>query len=461
MKNNFAVEELEVINQCAYFDYQRDKIYFRDKKMYKRREARRATTVYLKDHPFNKEIEVDVPRICPKCSASNVFKHMKLYKTVFDLKFFNHGIKRWVVRYTSGSMKCQCCKSVFSSSEFKEISGKYGHCLKAWVVYQIIAARQSYSKVQGDLRKIFNYNFGDGILVRMKSDLVEYYSETYKDILSRLKSGKLLHVDETTISVKGIKGYVWVFTSMEDVIYAYSPNRDGDLLRETLSGFNGVLVSDFYSVYESVDCVQQRCLIHLIRDMNDDLLKNAFDKQYKDFVSCFAGLLKSIIETIDKHGLRKQYLTKHKEDVGKFFAEFVLVDSTSEVTSRYQKRFRNNQTKLFTFLDYDDVPWNNNNAEHAVKGFVAHRKMIDGFFEEEGLKKHLGRICKQWRIPCWNAQYEPSRFNQQTVGAPQAVAPTAEAVDGSAEPAASARCQRHRVDLAYWRALGRSAQALW
>jgi hypothetical protein len=25
---------------------------------------------------------------------------------------------------------------------------------------------------------------------------------------------------------------------------------------------------------------------------------------------------------------------------------------------------------LFTFLDYDNAPWNNNNAEHAVHAFV-------------------------------------------------------------------------------------------
>ena len=31
---------------------------------------------------------------------------------------------------------------------------------------------------------------------------------------------------------------------------------------------------------------------------------------------------------------------------------------------------------MFTFLDFDDVPWNNNNAEHAVKAFVSLRRII-------------------------------------------------------------------------------------
>src|SRR5712691_11141445 len=37
---------------------------------------------------------------------------------------------------------------------------------------------------------------------------------------------------------------------------------------------------------------------------------------------------------------------------------------------RMYKRLLKNRSKLFTFLDYDGVPWNNNNAEHAVRAFT-------------------------------------------------------------------------------------------
>jgi len=33
---------------------------------------------------------------------------------------------------------------------------------------------------------------------------------------------------------------------------------------------------------------------------------------------------------------------------------------------------------LFTFLEHDGVPWNNNNAEHAIKAFVRLRNIIGG-----------------------------------------------------------------------------------
>jgi hypothetical protein len=44
---------------------------------------------------------------------------------------------------------------------------------------------------------------------------------------------------------------------------------------------------------------------------------------------------------------------------------------------------------MFTFLNFDDVPWNNNNAEHAIKAFATLRRVIDGVTTENGLQDFL------------------------------------------------------------------------
>ena len=44
---------------------------------------------------------------------------------------------------------------------------------------------------------------------------------------------------------------------------------------------------------------------------------------------------------------------------------------------------------MFTFLDFDGVPWNNNNAEHAVKAFATLRRVIEGPTTEKGLRDFL------------------------------------------------------------------------
>src|SRR5262249_32452818 len=44
---------------------------------------------------------------------------------------------------------------------------------------------------------------------------------------------------------------------------------------------------------------------------------------------------------------------------------------------------------LFTFLDHDNIPWNNNNAEHAIKAFAALRKVIEAYSTESGIRDYL------------------------------------------------------------------------
>jgi hypothetical protein len=45
--------------------------------------------------------------------------------------------------------------------------------------------------------------------------------------------------------------------------------------------------------------------------------------------------------------------------------------------------------RLFTFLENDGVPWNNNNAEHAIKAFVRLRNIIGGTSTVKGLREYL------------------------------------------------------------------------
>src|SRR4029078_4069937 len=86
-------------------------------------------------------------------------------------------------------------------------------------------------------------------------------------------------------------GSVWVFASPDTAVYLYSPTRSGANVHETLAGFRGVLVSDFYAAYDGVDCPQQKCLVPLIRDLNDDLLRNPFDEDLKRLAARFTSLL--------------------------------------------------------------------------------------------------------------------------------------------------------------------------
>ena len=183
---------------------------------------------------------------------------------------------------------------------------------------------------------------------------------------------------------------------MCEVIYIWSETREGNVAGNLLREFKGVLVTDFYSAYDSINCPQQRCLIHLIRDLNKDVLQEPYNEEFKEIVRKFTMLLRPMMETIDRFGLKARFLRKHKAEVSRFFDSAFEQKCETELAQRTQERFRKNRERLFTFLDYNDVPWNNNNAEHAIKAFAPLRDVIEGPSTKEGVSDFLilSSICQ-------------------------------------------------------------------
>jgi hypothetical protein len=71
----------------------------------------------------------------------------------------------------------------------------------------------------------------------------------------------------------------------------------------------------------------------------------------------------------------------------------------------YQSRLLKNEAKLFTFLEHDGVPWNNNPGEHAVKAFAWSRETSDGLMNKEGLSDFLVLLSVRQTCKCRGASF--------------------------------------------------------
>ena len=217
--------------------------------------------------------------------------------------------------------------------------------------------------------------------------------------MKRIVAGPVVHVDETKARIRGTTGYVWVFTNVCEVVYLYSGSREAGILETLIDDFHGVLVSDFYCAYDSINCQQQKCLVHLLRDLNNDVLEHPYDEELKELVQSFAVLLRPMIETIDRFGLKERFLHKHVKTVDRFYKTLSVREYGSESALRCKDRFEKNRDKLFTFLKHDGVPWNNNNAEHAVKAYARLRTLFQGQSTPKAISEYLTllSICETCR----------------------------------------------------------------
>lgn len=379
---NFQIAEYNEINKFAYFDYQREKIYFRTNKKVRNAVKRTCKSNSVKNREVDKVIFY-VPTTCPVCGQNEFYKLNPKRKVHINLKFMKNGVKRWNTLLPGSSFKCAKCGDEFSPH-------KYGRNLQIWVMDQYMTYVVGMPKIGYMLTEQFNIYVPEDVRYQFKSALADEYRETYDRIYQELLNGTLIHIDETkTEVIEEPNGYVWVMASMDTVYYFFRPNRKAEFLKEFLTGFEGVLVSDFYSGYDSLPCHQQKCLIHFIRDLNNDLLMNQMNTEYKGIVTEFGRLLRKIITTTDKYGLKRRHLQKHAKEVEEFYTELLNADYNTELAVSWKKRFKRNKGKLFEFLKFDGIPWNNNNVENAIKSFAKYRRRAKGTLRQSGLEDYL------------------------------------------------------------------------
>jgi predicted RecB family nuclease len=399
-KIQFALPEFEEINQASYWDYQRDRLLVRSSGSSSKRAPRRITKQRNPRLRVSKIIDCPRPLRCPFCGGKKIYRHQVYTKLVFDIQFHRSGVKRWIKKYLFGRYRCAACWAVFRGSQKDWGKEKFGVNLRTLSVYLNIGLRLPQRRVSLFLNDVFGFSFYRTVTSILKASAATYYKPTSERLLGKMISGRLIHADETKVNLKEGIGYVWAFSNMEEVVYLYAPTREGGWVLDLLKEFTGVLVSDFYSAYDSLPCPKQRCLIHLIRDINDDLLENPFNDEIRSLASAFAAIVKPMIETVDRFGLKSRFLRKHKKDVERFFKSLSRQSYLTEIAGKWRTRLLKNKMQLFTFLYFDDIPWNNNNAEHAVRAFVVLRRDLVGNSTERGIRDYLIllSVCETCRI---------------------------------------------------------------
>jgi predicted RecB family nuclease len=385
-REEYATEDLKKVAKCAYFDYQREKVFVRTDPHFKviNKKHRRYNRTSFR---INKVYSIESQR-CPRCNSRNIQKGRQISHDLVDLKFFKSGVKKWITRTVSWKYSCSKCKHAFSSAEPLD-RHKFGHGLLSWCVYSNVGCGLNMGRVERSLEDVFGLTFNQSQFFRSKRYIMALYQPLCEEILESILASQVIHIDETTVRLQKQTGYVWVMTTLDRVYYFYKSSREGSFLQQMLDKFSGVLVSDFYSGYDSLKCEQQKCLVHFVRDIDDDILKNPLDMELKKIAQEFGLLLRTIIETVDTRGLKSRYLRKHKPSVVRFLESVGSANFTSELANKYKKRFQKSGKKMFTFLDHDGVPWNNNNAEHAIKRFAKYRRDADGRFTERSLQEYL------------------------------------------------------------------------
>lgn len=200
-------------------------------------------------------------------------------------------------------------------------------------------------------------------------------SPWYEQIGSEARTGAVLHADETGWRVDGGTQWLWCFCNPDTCYYMIDESRGSPALKKFFTeAFKGVLVTDFWAAYDSVGAGDyQKCLPHLLRDIikvdeyNQDVEWKNFSRQLKRLIHDGIRLRKRPDFTREKYASRVLLIDKRLNKLGD--ASYDDPDA-----SRLGKRISKYRDQLFTFLDFPEVPSNNNHDERQIRVAVIMRK---------------------------------------------------------------------------------------
>jgi len=383
------------ILRSAHFDYDKKKIRFQhNTRVYRSKQERQEQQRYAArmGHQKQENIRRKVKRIiqvergaaCPACGYTPLRPTEEVVgRTIIDLVLTRSGVKKTLTRYVGFKGYCIKCARIYAPPEIRKY-GKHqldGHGFKSWVAHQRVALRLPYGSIVEAAAEYFGEKMNEGSIPGFIQDLGQYYLESEKGIIQTLLQSPFIHADETKISIQGVNQYVWVFTNGNYVIFKLTETREPTIIHELLKNYAGVLVSDFYPGYDSAPCQQQKCWVHLIRNLNSDLLESPFDAELERFAWEVKSLIVPVINDVHKYGLKKSILCKFKKDVDLFYKDSINdKDLKSDLAQKYQKLFIRYQGSLFTFLEHDGIPWHNNTAERAIRHVAKQRAISTSFY---------------------------------------------------------------------------------
>ena len=387
-KGKLVHRQLEIILETAHRDYDKNKISLRsldNQKNVQRRKNIKSTKAtrnckqfLLKSRKSDISVEVKSLEYCPIHFNKLTISKYLAFKTIIDLIFNNNGVTKKVIRYFGNKSYCAQCKRYYPPPGISKYTTlqMYDRGFKIWIVYHRVSLRLPNRSIARAIKEQFGESITSHTVRRFIKSMAGEYIETENILIKNMLDSPAIYVDETPIDIQGNNWYVWVFTDGKRVVFKLTETREATIVKQTLSDYQGVLVSDFYSGYDSLEYQQQKCWVHLIRDLNDELWKFPFDAEYEEFILAVRDLIVPIFKNIETYGLKQKNLIKFKNNVEEFY-QHIIVERyyQSELSIKYQKRFLRYRNSLFTFLEKDQVKWHNNMAENTIRHLAKQREI--------------------------------------------------------------------------------------
>lgn len=283
---------------------------------------------------------------------------------------------------------------------------RFGIRVMSVIASMAIICRMPHRVIQNTMRALYGLKISIGEIAEILHKVARYGQVAYNKLLLEVRGSPVVNGDETGWREDGVNGYIWSFSTPSVRYFLYDHSRASSVVKEALGDeFSGTLVSDFYGGYNIYDGVKQRCWVHLLRDLKKLVEKHPNNKS----VDVWAENIKFVYKQAKKISARNlPQMTRvrlRQQLEAKLLKLAIPYLGTKDAPQRVlAKRIDNFLGELFTFVDVDGVPSDNNAAERAVRPAVVLRKITGGSRTPKGsdTKMVLMSLFGTWNITRMN-----------------------------------------------------------
>ncbi len=264
------------------------------------------------------------------------------------------------------------------------------------------SGRLPVAQIQRLLAQVYGLQLSRGGVQDILSRLRAALAPVARAIRAQTRASPAQHMDETGWRQDGQNGYLWVQATDGPTaarLYTFHPSRAGQVARDLLGDFTGVLTTDFYVAYDQYAGPKQRCWTHLLRDAH----KLGEDYPDRPDVQDWVGTLKTLFtqaRALDLAGCtarERARVARNLERRTRLLARCYR-ETDGHPAHVLATRLHRYESELFEFIRTPGVSPTNNLAERAVRPQVIARKISGGSRSPAGsaIRCDLATVFHTW-----------------------------------------------------------------
>ena len=324
--------------------------------------------------------------VCPRCGEDLQEQDQTLSSRhqIIDIP----PVQAQVIEVRRYQAICACGHCVLGEvpqgdDEPQEGFGPNVHSLLSYYNGTHHVARQ---RLQQMMAAVFGLSISAGAIANSLQRTARRLAEPAYEILRDIRRSAVIGSDETGMRVEGTNWWLWTVQTPQASYFAIADTRSGDVLEALMfDAVAEVWCSDLFSA--QLTAQTRRFAICHAPQRRD--LQFAMDTGDTIFAPAFQLLLREVLQlTRVRDDLSGEAYQRSVEALQLTAQVLLDMETNHQAGQALQRRYHRHGDKLWVFLERQDVPFDNNASEWAVRPAVIHRKVMGGFRTEAGAEAY-------------------------------------------------------------------------